>query len=163
MALDRNSPVFAHHNGQLRIIALEGPTPGRGLKLDAAESVKMDPGNKVKSIPGAFSGPIAVVSSGADPSFEFKLSTQLESVQILKLIGNVHQRFTLVRTYTRPGLKRITYRSKNCMIEKGLGVDSSHDNGVQDTVSGKCTDITVQEEGGREMSVVSADPDAVGA
>ncbi|HEV8462074.1 MAG TPA: hypothetical protein VGQ38_15345 [Gaiellaceae bacterium] len=154
---DRNSPAWAHHNSSTKITALEGPNKGRSLKIQSNETMKMDPGNKVKTVPGAGSGPLTVISGAAEPSFEFKLSTNIETKQLAQLLGNTHKRFQISVTYTRPGLKRITYRAKGCMAEKGLGLDSSHDNGVSDTVSGKCSDITFQEEGGREFSVIHDD------
>lgn len=162
MTFDRNSPAFAHHNSSTRATALEGPNKGRSIKIQTNETMKMDPGNKVKSLPGAGSGPIAVISGAAEPSFEFKLSTNIEAVQLAELLGNVHKRFVITTTYARPGLKRITYRAKGCMIEKGLGLDSAHDNGLQDTISGKCTDITFQKEGGREFSVIHDDAEGAG-
>jgi hypothetical protein len=158
MALDRNSPAFAHHNVKHTVKPIEGSNRGRILSLDAVESCKADVGNKVTHLKGSGAGPLSVVSGGAEPSGEIKFSTNIESAQMAKHIGNVHNRFTYTVTMTRVGLQRHTYTLKNCMVEKGFGFESGHDSGPNDTVSFKCTDITLKVGNGKEFSLVHEEP-----
>ena len=157
MSFDRNSPAFAHHNSSTRITVEEGPNKNRSLGLNTYESIKMDPGGKPKAVPGASSGPLTTISGAAEPTWDMKLSSNIEAVQLAKLLGNIHTHFKITTTYKRTGLKRVTYRAYGCLPKAGLGFDSSHDNGVTDNPSGICSDITVQEEGGPEFSIVHAD------
>jgi hypothetical protein len=138
---DVNPKAYAHHNLSITATPTEGPNAGVPFRFTIAESAKVDVGNKVKALMGLGAGPVAVVSSGAEPSWEIKMSQHHESARFARHLGNPHRQFNMVFTWNRASIGTLSIKCDSCMVEKGFGFDSSHDGAPNDTISGKCVDV----------------------
>jgi hypothetical protein len=141
--INRNAKKFGHKDLTLVATALEGVNQRKTFTFDSAESMKLDAGPKAAAMKGLFIGPISVTAVAAEPTAEMKLSIAEESRDFLKFLGDVAVRFNLSCVFASRGKTSIHYEATGCVLDGGIGFDSSADAPPTDSPKFKPTDIKI--------------------
>jgi len=141
--INRNAPAFGHKDQTITATPTEGIGNRKPFTFDGAETAKADAGVKAATMKGLSIGPVAVTSVSAEPSAEFKLSVASESVSFLKHLGNTGVRFNIDDVFSRRGMTSIHYQFVGCVLDGGIGFDSSADAPPSDTIKVKFTDFKI--------------------
>lgn len=141
--LNRNAPAFGHKDQTITATPTEGINNRRPFTFDGAETSKADAGIKAATMKGLSIGPVAVTAVAAEPTYEMKLSVAAESTAFLKHLGNSGVRFNIDDVFSRRGMPSIHYQLVGCMLDGGIGFDSSADSPPSDTIKVKFTDFKI--------------------
>jgi hypothetical protein len=141
--INRNAKAFGHKDLTVTATALDGANARKTFTFDSAESVKLDGSPKASSMKGLSVAPISVTAVAAEPSVEWKLSVAEESKDFLKFLGDVGVRFTLDAVFATRGKTSSHYRATPCILDGGIGFDSSADSPPVDTIKAKPVDILI--------------------
>jgi hypothetical protein len=141
--INRNDKQFGHKDLTVVWTPLDGPNARKPFTWSSAESVKLDAGPKAASMKGLAVGPIAVTAVAAEPAGEMKISVANESTAWIKHLGHVGNRFTSSNVWSTRGKTSVNFEAGPCVMDGGIGFDSSADSPPTDTPKFKPTDIKI--------------------
>ncbi len=141
--IDRNQKQFGHKDLTCVWTPIDGPNARRPFTWSSAESVKLDAGPKAASMKGLQVGPIAVTAAAAEPSGEMKISIANESTAWIKHLGHVGNRFTTSDVFATRGKTSVNFEAGPCIMDGGIGFDSSADAPPVDNLKFKPVDIKI--------------------
>ena len=141
--IDRNAKQFGHKDLTCVWTPLEGPNARKPFTWSAAESVKLDAGTKAAAMKGLQVGPISVVAVAAEGTGEMKISIAEESTLWIKHLGHVGNRFTVSCVFATRGKTSRRFEATPCVMDGGIGFDSSADSPPVDNLKFKPTDIKI--------------------
>lgn len=141
--INKNAPAYGHKDQTISATPTEGVSNRKPFTFDSIETMKVDAGIKAAAMKGLGVGPIAVTAVAAEPNAELKLSVAAESVSFLKHLGNSGVRFNLDDVFTRRGMSSMHFQLVGCMLDGGIGFDSSADTPPADTIKVKFTDLKI--------------------
>jgi hypothetical protein len=141
--INRNEKQFGHKDLTVVWTPLDGPNARKPFTWATAESVKLDAGPKAATMKGLSVGPVAVTAVAAEPSGEMKISVANESTAWIKHLGNVGNRFTSSNVWSTSGKPSVNFEAGPCIMDGGVGFDSSADAPPTDTPKYKPVDIKI--------------------
>lgn len=133
--------MFSFRDHLVTVTPEQGPFANQGYRLLSGNKFSVDPGAKVKVVPGFSELPFDIVRQGAEPKISLEGMDAVEVNAVRERVQGIGgARYTISIVGSRPGVPQFRIRAIHCEWSGGGGYDGD-DNGSISKIESMMLDL----------------------